>query len=205
MASDVDRRVVRIRRASTVGVVLLAGGGFAMSYGALHGLALAEGVDPALAWMWPLIVDGFIVVASLAVLHAVLERRSTLYPWCLVLGFSAISVAFNVLHAAPTPVARLVGAVPPLALVLSLELLMRQTRAALEQPARGKPASPARPSLEVVRPSGDIAANASALIRQHRQAGRRLTGSMLARELGVSDSYGRRLLRELAVEGASVP
>ena len=109
MDAGLDRRVVRIRRASTVGVVLLAGGGFAMSYGALHGLALAEGVDPALAWMWPLIVDGFIVVASLAVLHAVLERRSTLYPWCLVLGFSAISVAFNVLHAAPTPVARLVG------------------------------------------------------------------------------------------------
>ncbi len=151
MDAGLDRRVVRIRRASTVGVMLLAGGGFAMSYGALHGLALAEGVDPALAWMWPLIVDGFIVVASLAVLHAVLERRSTLYPWCLVLGFSAISVVFNVLHAAPTPVARFVGAVPPLALVLSLELLMRQTRAALEQPARAKPAPTARPALEVVR------------------------------------------------------
>ena len=122
MNPGVDRRVARIRRASTAGVVVLAAGGFAMSYGALHGLALAEGVDPALAWMWPLIVDGFIVVASLAVLHAVLERRSSAYPWSLVLGFSAISVVFNVLHAAPTPVARLVGAVLPLALVLSLEL-----------------------------------------------------------------------------------
>jgi len=103
-----DRSVGWIHRATTVGVVGLAVAGFAMSYGALHGLALEEAVPARLAWLWPLVVDGFIVVASLAVLHAVLERRSTAYPWCLVLGFSAVSVSFNVVHAAPTTVARLV-------------------------------------------------------------------------------------------------
>jgi len=221
--------VDRIRRASTTGVLALAVGGFSMSYGALHGLALAEGVPASLAWLWPLIVDGFIVVASLSVLHAVLEQRSSVYPWCLMLVFSAISVGFNVLHAAPTPVARLVGAVPPLALVLSFEPLMRQVRAALEPgvhaeritDANAEPIGPTRPAIvEDPRPvaAGGLAARslperaharavaparARSVIAAHRAAGRRVTGALLARELGVSDSYGRRLLRLDATDGVS--
>jgi len=149
-----DRSLGWIRRGTTLGVIGLAVAGFAMSYGALHGLALEEGVPSRLAWLWPLVVDGFIVVASLAVLHAVLEHRSTVYPWALVLGFSAVSVTFNVLHAAATPVARLVAAVPPLALVLSFELLMRQVRTALEvKLAHATPPAPVsanghRPAIE---------------------------------------------------------
>jgi len=222
------RRVDRIRWASTTGVLGLAVGGFSMSYGSLHGLALAEGVPSSLAWVWPLIVDGFIVVASLSVLHAVLERRSSVYPWCLVMLFSAISVGFNVLHAAPTSVARLVGAVPPLALVLSFELLMRQVRAALEPSidahtieARAEPNAPTRPAIvkgqrpaahgvlaarslaERAAPSAVAPARARSVIAAHRAAGRRVTGALLARELGVSDSYGRRLLRLYATDGVS--
>ena len=107
----------RIRRFSTAGVAALAAAGFAMSYGALHALARDSGVPAALAWLWPLVVDGFIVVASLSVLHAVLEGRPARYPWCLLLLFSAVSVAGNVAHGSPTPVGRLVAAVPPVALV----------------------------------------------------------------------------------------
>jgi len=88
-----------------------------MSYGALHALARDSGVQAGLAWLWPLVVDGFIAVASLSVLHAVLESRPARYPWCLLLLFSTISVAGNVAHGSPTPVGRLVAAVPPVALV----------------------------------------------------------------------------------------
>jgi hypothetical protein len=194
-----DRSLRCIHRATTVGVIALAMAGFTMSYGALHALALEEGVPARLAWLWPLVVDGFIVVASLAVLHAVLEHRSTVYPWALVLGFSAVSVSFNVVHAAPTPVARLVAAVPPLALVLSFELLMRQVRAALE-PQLVRAASPVPVSRNGHRSttSASTLARARRLVEEHRAAGRRVTGVVLARELGVSDGYGRRLLRELS-------
>jgi len=41
------------------------------------------------------------------------------------------------------------------------------------------------------------------VIAAHRAAGRRVTGALLARELGVSDSYGRRLLRLYATDGVS--
>jgi len=158
-----------------------------------------------------LVVDGFIVVASIAVLHAVLERRSTAYPWCLVLGFSAVSISFNVMHAVPTPVARLVAAVPPLALVLSFELLMRQVRAALEprlvRTVVPAPVSAVGESPAIAAPVGvasPVLSRVRRLVDDHRAAGRRVTGAVLARELGVSDGYARRLLRQLSAEAGGV-
>jgi hypothetical protein len=46
-----DRSLGWIRRGTTLGVVALAVAGFAMSYDALHGLALEEGVPSRLAWL----------------------------------------------------------------------------------------------------------------------------------------------------------
>ena len=116
----------RIQTITTAGVTGLAVGAFLLSYDALHQLARTSHVPVLLAWLWPLIVDGFILVASLAILDAVHSGRRARYPWLLVLAFSTLSVTFNVLHAPHDPVAQLVAAIPPLALVLSFELLMRQ-------------------------------------------------------------------------------
>ena len=204
----------RIRRVSTAGVAGLAVAGFAMSYGALHALARDSGVPATLAWLWPLVVDGFIVVASLSVLHAVLESRPARYPWFLLLGFSAVSVAGNVAHGAPTPVGRLVAAVPPVALVLAFDLLMRQVRRLLEpahdntrpvaQPqADEAPASPARSvaavaravPLRLARPT--VAGQAARLVARRRATGEPVNGRWLAGELDISDGYARRLLRQL--------
>jgi hypothetical protein len=200
----------RIHRGTTVGVVGLAVAGFAMSYGALYELALEEGVPRRLAWLWPLVVDGFIVVASLAVLHAVLEHRPTFYPWTLVLGFSAVSVLFNVIHAAPTAVARLVAAVPPMALVFSFELLMRQVRTALENKVLhatplASPSANGGPAIEDgTAAEASVLDRARRVVEEHRALGRRVTGAVLARELGISDGYGRRLLRQLSAEVGGV-
>lgn len=207
-----------LNRGTTCGVVGLAVGGFAMSYDALHSLALAQGVPGALAWLWPLVVDGFIVVASLSVVRAIADGRRAVYPWLLVLAFSSISVAFNVVHAAPTLVARLVAAIPPAALVLSFELLMRQLRAALgpkpttTEPAIAPATSSLAPSLESLSTSETrtttrrrVTSSPSPLLEQAREIyaardSERVTGTTLARELGISDGYGRRLLRQLAAE-----
>lgn len=205
----------RIRRVSTAGVTGLAVAGFAMSYGALHALARDSGVPATLAWLWPLVVDGFIVVASLSVLHAVLELRPAAYPWALLLLFSAVSVAGNVAHGAPTPVGRLVAAVPPVALVLAFDLLMRQVRRILEPaqcttivaepeiPRAKEPAPPPRGRASVGRPVAPlrlarptVAGQAARVVARRRAAGGRVTGSWLARELAISDGYARRLLRQ---------
>lgn len=206
-----------LARGTTAGVVGLALSGFAMSYDALHALAAAQGVPAALAWLWPLVVDGFIVVASLSVVCAVAEGRRAIYPWTLVLTFSAISVSFNVVHAAPTIVARLVAAIPPAALVLSFEILMRHVREALRitpstPPIRihrqdTEPSSPMPSGEALALPTGPTEGGSSSLLDRAREidaayeaSGQRATGTVLARELAISDGYGRRLLRQLAEE-----
>jgi hypothetical protein len=135
--ADVGRR--RIQRVTTCGVAGLALAGFAMSYEALHALARDSGVSSGLAWLWPLIVDGFIVVASLSVVRAVIESRRTWHPWALLLLFSSISVAGNIAHGPPTAMGRLVAAVPPVALVLAFDLLMRQVQLTLRPPPAAVP------------------------------------------------------------------
>ena len=49
------------------GTVFIAIGAFWLSFTALADLARRSGIDDAQAWAWPLIVDGIIVVATVAV------------------------------------------------------------------------------------------------------------------------------------------
>jgi hypothetical protein len=121
-----------VQPASAAGVLGIGAAAFLLSYDALHSLALASGVRPGLARIWPGVLDGFIVVATLTVVAAKRASRPTWYPWSLVVLFSAASVAFNILHAldqalAPAGwVAALVFAMPPVALVLATHLLLQQ-------------------------------------------------------------------------------
>jgi hypothetical protein len=211
-----ERATRALNRGTTSGVLGLAVAGFTMSYDALHSLALTQGAPAALAWMWPLVVDGFIIIASLSVVRAVADSRHAAYPWLLVLTFSAISVTFNIVHAAPTAVARFVAAIPPTALVLSFELLMRQLRHQLNtnpEPSRDSfdpqlAASPA-PQLPQLTNEAARAAGRQSLLDKARHIhadqqrdGTRLTGKTLAALLGISDGYARRLLRAIDSEAA---
>jgi hypothetical protein len=67
----------------------------------LRDLAVASGIEERLAWIWPLVVDGFICVATVA---AVLLRprgwRIAWYPWVTLAMAACVSVAGNALHAA---------------------------------------------------------------------------------------------------------
>ena len=54
-------------RTAVVGTVFIALGAFWLSFTALADLAARSGVDRGQAWAWPLIVDGIIVVATVAV------------------------------------------------------------------------------------------------------------------------------------------
>ena len=187
-----------------------------MSYDALHSLAVEQGVPAPLAWLWPLVVDGFIVVASLSVVRAVADRRHAAYPWLLVLAFSSISVAFNVVHAAPTVVARFVAAIPPTALVLSFELLMRQLRQQLSTnpaPSRGTDpqlATSRAPTPPQLTPNSWLAPRAGRTCSTKPDTSTRTKNvtapsspeKTLAALLGISDGYARRLLRAIDSEAA---
>ena len=207
-------------RSSGAGVFVLAAAAFTLSYDALHQLALDSRVRPALAWLWPVVIDGTIVVALLTVLAAKRAATSTGYPWALAGLFSAASVAFNIAHAPDRPVAQLVFAMAPVALVLTTHLLMQQvgwrrgtTRLPepMPEPEAGlKPAQPHtladHPAPEPPDPNGDAPVGARARVRVAYEAqlaaGQTPTGAGLARAAGVSQRYGQRLLAEFIADPA---
>jgi hypothetical protein len=116
---------------TTLAVVVVAAVAAAASYDHQRTLAAMAG-EGWRSSLLPLSVDGLLTAASMLMLA---RRRAGLpadaLTWiALVLG-AAASMAANVVGADPTLadpvlVGRLVAAWPPLALILSLELLMRQ-------------------------------------------------------------------------------
>jgi hypothetical protein len=102
----------------------------------------SRGITPAHAWAVPLLVDSFIVMATGADLwqSAARSRRwwEVVWPKLLLAGAAAVSFVLNVAHAGTGAwSARGVAAIPPAALVLSVELLvMIVRRAAMARTAR---------------------------------------------------------------------
>jgi hypothetical protein len=207
-------------RVSAAGVLLLAAAAFTLSYDALHQLALDSRVRPALAWLWPVVIDGTIVVALLTVLAAKRAAARAAYPWVLAGLFSLASVAFNIAHAPDRPVAQLVFAMAPVALVLTTHLLMQQVGWRRPSPGPSEPvtaqqtgpalAHPHRPGEDPPpeRASADQGAQAGARARVRAAyeaqvaAGLTPTGAGLARAAGVSERYGQRLLAEFTANPA---
>jgi Protein of unknown function (DUF2637) len=229
-------------RVSAAGVLALAAAAFTLSYDALHQLALDSRVRPALAWLWPVVIDGTIVVALLTVLAANRAAARAGYPWALAGLFSLASVAFNIAHAPDRPVARLVFAMAPVALVLTTHLLMQQASWRHQRPAMaGQLPTPATPGgrlsaapdtaamtghrTDMGRPQPDMGAamaghepamvvprgeaatqepdpeaKARRIYQQHQAAGTHLSGAALARQTGISERHGRRLLAEFRAQ-----
>lgn len=109
-------------------VLLIAFFGFVLSYDALHAYAIDNGVLVSIAWMWPLVIDGFMLVISLSILLASLRQEATRYLWTLAIMATVVSVSFNVAHAPATVQGRAVAVVAPVALFLAFEVFVGQIR-----------------------------------------------------------------------------
>jgi len=129
---------------SIILVLLLAVGGFALSYNALKDVAFNNGLNDWRASVWPLLIDAALVIFSFAVVRANMVGGRTAWPWTLV-GVSTIgTIVFNLVHAndqvsslnlivMSIPLKHLVAIVPPLALVLAFETLMGMFRDTLKR------------------------------------------------------------------------
>ncbi|MDR2373134.1 MAG: DUF2637 domain-containing protein [Bifidobacteriaceae bacterium] len=129
------------------GTVLVACLAFLLSFTALTRLAGRAGVAAGLGWAWPLIVDGTIVVATVAVV-ALRDRRGQGYAWLLLVCGALVSVTANAVQAAmpagaalPAGLAAAVCSVPPVVLLAITHLTVVLAR---RQPVGGGP--PARPA-----------------------------------------------------------
>jgi hypothetical protein len=125
--------LVAVLGATVLGIACLA---FYTSFEAIRDYAVrSNGIAPEHGWAVPLMVDSFIVVALGADLWftTTKARRAwweVWWPKLLLAGAAGVSFVLNVAHAEPTLAARGVALIPPVALVLGVELLMMVLRRA---------------------------------------------------------------------------
>jgi hypothetical protein len=116
-------------------VLAIAALAYVVSFEAIRAFAVETAAfPPALAWSAPLLVDSFTTAASLVILWRYLRGegwRAPWYAWTLVGCATAVSVALNVAHAPERVSAQLFAALPPVALLGALELLMSVARTGL--------------------------------------------------------------------------
>ena len=195
---------------AVAGTVLIAAGAFWLSFTALADLARRSGVNAGQAWAWPVIVDGLIVVATVAVV-ALAGHRAAWYPWVLLAGGALISVTANALHAVvaadadvPGVLAACVAAVPPLVLLASTHLTIVLVRSQHSTPAAERALEPVEPAAaeEAAEPEVLEPAGRRGVAARLRDEG--WSNKQIARHLGVAPStVGRWFPRPaLAVSGA---
>jgi hypothetical protein len=119
---------------------------FAQSFHALRSFAEAQQVVPAgWGWMFAATIDGFVLAALLTSLSLSLQGDRGAAPWAvrlLAVTAAAISLVFNLQHV-PAGMARWGAAVPPVAVLAGLEVLLLQVRRAANRQGAAAPPSPA--------------------------------------------------------------
>jgi hypothetical protein len=162
-----------VRGTGVAGTVFIGVSAFWLSYRSLTRLAEMSGIhDP---WLWPLIVDGVIVVATVAAV-AMAGRRGAWYPWLLLVCGAVVSVTANAIQAwladveVPHPMAAAVASIPPVVLLAITHLTVVLSRPDGQPEARTPPAAaPATTIPERPRtPAPPISAAAAPLVPASR-------------------------------------
>jgi hypothetical protein len=197
-----------------------------VSFEAIRAFAIETAAfPPSLAWSAPPLVDSFTTAASLVILWRYLRGDAWRDPWYArtpVGCATAVSVALNVAHAPDRTSAQLFAALPPVALLGALELLMSVARTGLPHTHR-TPAAEDRSTdrdltaTAVVRPqlpapdhrttagngSGpqrDSRSRVRELVAHERATGIRLHAREVAAAAGISERRAYELLRAVRAE-----
>jgi hypothetical protein len=190
-------------------VAALTGLGWVLSHAALRQLALSAGMAEWAATLWPLGIDLFVFVATLAAIANRRRGRPMVYAWVLAAVYSAGTVAGNIMAAGTDHVAQVVHATPAITMVLAWHLLSGFVSGAGNRPdavpvrtddvaeavtgesPSGEPGSP--PRQRVGRPRAALD-EVVTWVAWQAAAGQQPTGDTVAARFGVSDRTGRRLL-----------
>ena len=219
-------KTTRLAGYSTFLIAFLA---FVLSYSKLTDLAVRAGYTAEMSHLWPLIVDGLAVVATLGVLR-LRERRW--YAWSLLVASTSVSMAAAVTSALfpvgdlPAVASALVSVVPPLCLLVAPHLavqLMRESQDDVAEPEVAQEAAPvvepvvapvevATPVVNTVvaaeKPVVKVAPKAVATTATKRVEALRLVNTTdksfreIATEVGTSDMSVGRWAREAGVDTA---
>lgn len=105
-----------------------------LSYQALMEVAATNGLEGWRSWVWPVLIDGALIVFSLAVVVAVLTSAKPWLRWGMVALFTVLTILFNLADVDNLPdnitvyLPFLVAVIPPVALFMSFETLMSIVR-----------------------------------------------------------------------------
>lgn len=198
---------------AVAGTVFIALGAFWQSFTSLSALVRACGIPAARAWMWPLIVDGVIVVATVSVVAmsgSGQDHQATRYPWLLLIAGAAISVLANASRAivaadarVPSVLAALVAAVPPVVLVAITHLTVELTRRPVSTPAPAgeRPARDRRLAQPTAAGMAGRGGSVGEALRLRTDTS--LTNRQIAARLGVHPSTVGRWLK--SPDGPALP
>jgi hypothetical protein len=206
-ASANPANFLRVISGLTIAMVSMLGVcSFVLSFEALRHFASESGaLNPAHAWLFPIMVDGSIVVFSISALRCSIVGDDTQWSMALVVLSTAASVLFNMAHAPGGFMPALIGATPPVLLFLSFESLMRQISSSLG--GKHSPLTTLLPSFKIkamkktVRP-GQVEAPAAKPTDERKVKARQLLASgvskrQVAREVGMGIGTVRRLAATL--------
>ena len=199
-----EQLVLAVAVAGTVSIAL---GAFWLSFTSLSELARRCGIAPDRAWVWPLIVDGVIVVATVSVVAMSgggWDRRAVRYAWMLLLVGACVSVLANASQAViavdahvPSALAALVAAVPPLVLVaithLTVELVHRPAPVPAARVRAATPVSMRHPGRPARVHRVDEGGSVGEALRLRAQTS--MTNREIAARVGVHPSTVGRWLR----------
>jgi hypothetical protein len=186
---------------------------FAVSFEAISQYAVAVGAFPRpLRYCAPLLVDAFTVAAGLVILARSRDGVRATYAWTLVVVASAVSISLNIAHAPRTLAAQLVAALPPAALLASLELVLSEARRTRERTPAAHPTTDSAPvSAEpalVITPAVQTGAEDRAEILTSRDVVRELlttdhtvTAERVMEATGVGRRRAYELLSQTRAEG----
>lgn len=126
----------------TVGIGAAA---FILSFLALRDLCIQAGQPEEIAFLFPVIVDGTILQATMGVVSRRHDHRARRFFWKILIGAATVSIAGNAIHAVLTTtpgfnsvLAAVIATLPPISLLASthaLTVLGRRTAAPTENPA----------------------------------------------------------------------
>ncbi len=141
-AAEKLRMLQRARKSAVAVTVFIACGSFGLSFYSLWDMASQLAWPGYIAWLWPLIVDGMIIVATMSLVAFggyTGQKTNVIYSW-FVLGFGAVvSMGANFVHPllphlmgqaqGPVTAGMWLGAgmscIPPIALLACTHLLAR--------------------------------------------------------------------------------
>jgi hypothetical protein len=129
-----EQTAVRVTRAAAVLItVVIATASFVLSFSSLWNLAARSAWPTRLAWLWPVIVDGTVVLATMAIVALASygsQRGDRRFFWAVLCAAAVVSVSGNAVHAlipggAPLVpwLSAVIACVPPIALLATTHTL----------------------------------------------------------------------------------